>query len=295
MRKATGLRSTGTGLVLAALGLYASGWPEVIRLHPVIPLFILLAGAAVLVWSFYLPHEISDSEIGASIERDNFGQQMSAGRDIKTEHHYYSHNLEGLEKPREHTEVTHADDSTPRQLRLRIDEIEVARLKYEPDEGRWIRGGQNDRKGLLIWVTSDQAPVGQPNHEAKGLFALVQLFSGNRAYRASVPRAYWLETYGNQVDLQIGDRRAVIVGLDADDDWLSYGNGLTFRRLTHFEAYDSYAELPNPSKLPKGDYLRFVITLIEGKDRHSALKCAFQINFPVAGNWDAVPIEDSEL
>lgn len=127
-----------------------------------------------------------------------------------------------------------ADDWTLRQLRLRVDETEVARLRYEPDEGRWVRGDQNDRKGLLIWVTSDQAPVGQPNHEAKGLLALVQLFSGNGAYKASVPKAYWLETYSNQVNLQVGDRRAVILGLDADDDWLSYDNGLTFRRLTQF-------------------------------------------------------------
>jgi hypothetical protein len=294
MRKSKVLPSTGGGLMLTAVGLYASGWPEVIRLHPVIPLLTLLAGGALLVWGFYRTPKSNDAKIAAAIGRDNSGQQLNAGRDIKTEHHYYSHNLESLEKSREHAEVPRVEDSAPRQLRLRVDGIEIARLRYESDEGWWVRGDESDGKGLLIWITNDQAPVGQPNPAAKKLMALLQLRSCNRAYKATVSRAYWLETYFNQVDLEVGHRHAIIVGLESNDNWLSYENLVTFRQLTRF-GINSYIELPNPSMLPKNECVRFEITLIEGRHQHSVFRCAFRINFPPTGGWDAIPIEESEL
>jgi hypothetical protein len=196
-------------------------------------------------------------------------------------------------QPHERTEVPRANDSVSKQLRLRQDGVDIARLKYEPDEGRWVRGDDSNREGLLIWIANDHAPIGQPNYTAKKLKALIQ-FRSETAYRAAVSRAYWLETYCNQIDLDVGDRRAVVVGIDAHNAFQAYENRVTARRTTHWGGFDSYAELPNPSVIPKDEYIRFAITLIEGSDQHSVFKGTFQIYFQ-PGNWHARQIEDVEL
>lgn len=197
-------------------------------------------------------------------------------------------------QPRQRDESPRADDSAASQLRLRQDGIDIVRLKYEPDEGRWIRGDDNDREGLLIWIANDHAPIGQPNYTAKKLKALIQ-FRSETAYRAAVSRAYWLEAYCNQIDLDVGGRRAIIVGIDAGDAWHAYENGVPARRFTHWGGVDSYADLPNPSVIPKDLFIIFAITLIEGSSQHSVFKRTFRIFFEPTGTWHARQIEDLAL
>ncbi len=185
------------------------------------------------------------------------------------------------------------DMEAPKQLRLRVDGIGIVRLRYDPDEGQWVCGNENDEEGLIIWIKNCEAPIGQPNYVAEKLKAILQ-FRSETAYRTTVARAYWLKAFLSQINLEAGDRRAIIVGISDGDVWKTYENRMVVEKFTHFGTINSYIELQGPTLVPKDEYICFSVTLLEGRNQHSVFKCTFKIDFRT-GSWHAKQIENLEL
>jgi hypothetical protein len=86
-------------------------------------------------------------------------------------------------------------------------------IAYFPVPGHWSYGDRRDpntKQGILLWLAIPPASKGQKGTPARDLVA--QLTFHHIEGTTRVPRAYWLEKRGHQIDIGNGYESAVVVG-----------------------------------------------------------------------------------
>lgn len=137
MRKS--LTGAGGAVVLASVGLFASGWPSFITTHVWIPLAVFGVGIVLCALGFFVPEKERSPYSAAQLAhagRDNLGQQIIA-RDV----HIHSSAEKAIPTP--DTSVPKVGVPTspllPHSLNLKVKWIDAF---YEDSPGRWIKGGR---------------------------------------------------------------------------------------------------------------------------------------------------------
>jgi hypothetical protein len=209
----------GGGVTLAgtAVGLYASGWPEYIRLHPLLPLIVLLSGMAFVVWGLFIPGGKGESSniSKAFVGGDNSGQQVSAAGDVHF--HLPPPNSSKVEDAASRPIREPSPQPLP-HLKLRDCRLEIADLSHFADFG------ERSRRLLYVINVENVLPDRhEPIITARGLSVDLR-FTGAYGLQGHISRAFWYEKSFNQVDLRGGEECGFIVGEINAGSWVCNDN-----------------------------------------------------------------------
>jgi len=197
-------------MVLLAVGLFASGWPEHIRAHPYWIGLVFVLGAVLMLFGFFPDREKSDVAATEKnlVGRDNTGNQIIAHNSTIHVNSTAANASQIVAKP----------EIKPPQLPSRnLPSLQVRRewrdIAYFPVPGHWSFGDRRDpntKQGILLWLANPPASKGKRGTPACDLVA--QLTFNHTMGITRIPRAYWLQQRGHQIDIGNGYESAVIVG-----------------------------------------------------------------------------------
>lgn len=233
------VRGCGSSLVLLAIGLFASGWPEHIRTHPFWVLGLLIVGVCLLgiglLPSGLLQH--GEPLVANSIGRDNSGNQIFAPNAT-----IHLPSIDQKVEP-DPAPVQAAPARVFPSLHARREWLDIV---YSASPGYWILGDGREpqtKKALLVWFANPPARKGETGCPARDLVA--HLTFRHMEGVTHVPHVYWLDQLGYQIDINTGSELAVLVGYfdfydnsgffthenSYQDSGLNYSFAVPFREL----------------------------------------------------------------
>jgi hypothetical protein len=198
----------GGSVSLAAVGLFASGWPEHIRSHPWGVGGIALAGVILMVYGFFTPSKKADEghSSQSAVGSGNIAARDISGKVITHVGNYYeappAAPIPHVEKPR--------NKPMPKLL---------IGLPATPPvywtHASWSAappGTYGAMVGALVRIYQPSAGEGEKTPYVGSAVASVTYLKDEQII-ASVPTAYWLEAPGYEVEFKAGQHRDVLLGV----------------------------------------------------------------------------------
>jgi hypothetical protein len=105
----------------------------------------------------------------------------------------------------------------------------------------WRRSTTGER-GIFVWIeNSVDTPTGGP---LSNIYAVIT-YSEEKQHKAHVSKAFWLDHRISHVDIEVGERKAILIGTHYKNCWMAFEN-----RMSHNPHKLSGMVIPAPKKTP---------------------------------------------
>jgi hypothetical protein len=237
--------------MLAALGLFASGWPEYIRLHPSIPLSFFAVGIGLVVLGLFSRKKPEVQPV-SSFSKSETGHIHIEVNPVFNNAPYIGQSASPVQANSQ--EATSVQSPAPIKSPARkagwnplghAPEVHV--LSFE--SGKW----QPSKTGIrcaIVWFSNEPPPSGG-NTEPFRLLFVTLVYKEKEKVLAHVDRAYWLNENAGQIDLDRGQRRGIVLGAFHCREWRVFQNPVTRLRRPSLNAMRSATmpiEFPPPQE-----------------------------------------------
>jgi hypothetical protein len=148
--------------------------------------------------------------------------------------------------------------------------------------GQIIKKSNTGTLGAVLWVENPPAAEGQRAKDATGVAAVI-CFTSDLGFTGRVDRAYWLDHFENQIAIEVGQTKGIVLGIAHPLFWKFYSNKRTVRpnpRPTMQQIRNMAERLSVPLEsemLAFQTSLEAVITIISVKTGYTIAKAAFRI------------------
>jgi hypothetical protein len=209
----------GAWMVAVALQIIPNTWPNLLRPHPwAVGLFVLIGAAMFIYAAFGSQHPEGDAKSN-SAGRDNSGYQ------INTQGGSVSFGDGGIATGERHAKTeTYIPPSGSAQKLSRLEVFDIEFVQATLNRGRWSASNQGDRC-VVIPVYNPPAEMGEQSVTINPLSSHL-LFREDGRVLANVAKAYWIDTAFNEVAIETGDRKYVILGTVRQSSFTAWGNRL---------------------------------------------------------------------
>lgn len=136
--------------------------------------------------------------------------------------------------------------------------------------------------GLVLWVENPPAAEGERAKDVRGVAAII-CFTNDVGLTGRVDRAYWLGHLENQITIEVGQTKGIVIGLIHPIFWTFYSNKRRQRpspRPTMQQIRNMAESLSvplEPETLPLMTELEAVITIISVETGYMITKAAYRI------------------
>lgn len=176
---------------------------------------------------------------------------------------------------------------------LLVSEVTCERLDCSNQSIRKLPTGT---PGLVLWVENPPAAEGKRAKDVRGVAAII-CFTTDAGETGRVDRAYWLEHFENQITIEVGHTKGLVIGLIQSRWWMFYSNRRRFRpnpRRT-WQNIRNMAEILSvplePERLLLMTAIDAEITIISVETGYTIAKAAYRIT----RGEDEVPFRVEEI
>lgn len=281
------LPGAGAWLLSLLLGIVPSVWPELLRPHPYAIFGLFLVGLALLLYPPLKAKSVQGESPGGSSIANVAGRDITGWQagEVHGGVHYHSGQPEqSAPLPPKETASTKTEQKQKPKLLATCQSIG---LSYDDRRGIW-----RAPSGLLTFVVWFENPIpdeGEQGHTYGSLVAHLK-FTDTGSVDKVIQRAYWLESAGNEMRLEIGRRAAVIVGTWASRHVIAFENQHARSPFENHFAHPSQAHGPQFVVGANVPPLQVEISLISTNTGRIVARRKFEL-FDIAGKRTGVPLE----
>lgn len=265
------LVGTGGSIMALSAGLFASGWPAFITAHAWIVWTGFAVGGGLLIWGLaQAPKHLESSGAPA------------LNAPVHVEVNPVFNNSPTANQTGSPTQINQQQNSPPHaaEAEPKLTAVQHELITIYWDFVQWEKRAGTLPIGIVLWVSNEPGAYGEKNEPIRSAVATV-VYKANGNTVQHISRAFWLDESANEIFLDVGDRKGLIVAAVplAGDVWMAYNNPRRqeWRAPTRIGRSFNFPPSPQPLSIKFGEELEIDVTIVSLATMQTALRCRLLI------------------